>query len=101
MKIKKGTSFFVAVALIAIGALLLLESWNILRHSRQWWLPIILIGLGILVIMTSKGVVNILGWVLAVYGALLFLMAAGILNLPFLNELQPGIWILFGLILLL
>ena len=90
-----------ATALVAIGALALLESLNILRPLRHWWMPIIMAALGVMVLLNSKGVTRILGWVLAVWGGLLILMVLDVLSIPILEKFLPGVWGVFGLILLM
>lgn len=101
MGTKKGIPLFIGLALLAIGFISLLATFNVVSISKTWWLPIILIIVGILVIMNSKGNVNILGWICLVYGAVLLLMTIGLFNIAFLWKLAPVSWILFGLILIL
>jgi hypothetical protein len=101
MATKKGSPFYIGLALLVIGFLSLLEHLNVISPFQKWWLPIILIIVGILVVMSRKGIVNILGWICVVYGALLLLMTLGVFSLAFLVQILPIYWILFGLILLL
>jgi len=101
MATKKGSPFYIGLALLVIGIISLLEHLDVISPFQKWWLPIILIIVGILVVMSRKGIVNILGWICVAYGALLLLMTLGVFSLAFLVQILPIYWILFGLILLL
>jgi|GEM_PF-2557446 len=98
---KKGSPTHIGLALLVIGILGLLESLNVFTSFKQWWMPIIMVIVGIMVIIDRKGVVNILGWILLIYGILILLMVIGLFSLTFLMQIMPISWILFGLILLL
>lgn len=101
MAAKKGTTFYIGLALVVIGVLQLLHSLGAIKPFQHWWVPIILIIVGILVIINRKGTVNILGWICLIYGGLLLLTTLGLFSLPILWQLTPAYWILFGLILIL
>ncbi|UCH97341.1 MAG: hypothetical protein JSV88_10955 [Candidatus Aminicenantes bacterium] len=101
MATKENCTFYIGLALLVIGIISLLESFSVFKTFQSWWLPIILIIIGILVITTRKGIVGILGGICLVYGALLLLMTLGVFSVAFLWQLHPVSWILFGLILLL
>ena len=102
MAAKKSSPFIIGVALFVIGILLLLQALNIASIAQKWWLPIILILVGAMVIMNiKKGTVNILGWICLIYGAVLLLMAFNLFHIAFLWKLSPAYVLLFGLILLL
>jgi len=101
MATKKGSAYYIGLALIVIGIISLLVALNVISPFQEWWLPIILIIVGILVIMNRKGTCNILGWICIVYGALLLLMTLGVFSVAFLWQISPIFFILFGLILIL
>ncbi len=102
MATKKSSAFHIGMALIFIGIFSLLEFYNVTRSFRGWWLPIILIIVGILVITSRRDITNILGWVCLVYGVLLLLATLGVLSVTFLWQIAiPVLLILFGLILIL
>jgi hypothetical protein len=101
MASKKNVASTIGLALVAIGIISLLQALEAVGHFQIWWLPIILICVGILVIINGKKIVHILGWVCLVYGALLLLITMGLFNIPLLWELKSVIWLLFGLIILL
>jgi hypothetical protein len=98
---KKGSAFYIGLALVVIGIISLLEALGVFGPFQNWWLPIILIIVGVLVILNRKDVVNILGWICLIYGALLLLMTLGVFSLAFLWQISAIAWILFGLILIL
>ncbi|MFC2155780.1 hypothetical protein ACFLRB_04740 [Acidobacteriota bacterium] len=102
MAAKKNSPFIIGLALTVIGIILLLQALNIASIAQKWWLPIILILVGAMVIMNiKKGIVNILGWICLIYGAVLLLMAFNLFQIAFLWRLTPAFWLLFGFILLL
>ena len=99
---KKGSAFFIGLALLVIGIISLLVALNVISPFHQWWLPIILIIVGILVIINRKDICNILGWICLVYGVVLLLMAIGLFHVAFLSHIADAVFfILFGLILIL
>jgi len=99
---KKGSAFYIGLALLVIGIISLLVALNVISPFHQWWLPIILIIVGILVIINRKDICNILGWICLVYGVVLLLMAIGLFHVAFLWQISmPVFFILFGLILIL
>ena len=101
MATKKGSAYYIGLALLVIGIISLLVALNVISPFQEWWLPIILILVGILVIMNRKGLCNILGWICIAYGALLLLMTLGVFSVAFLWQISPIFFILFGLILIL
>lgn len=99
---KKGSAFFIALALIIIGIITLLQALGVWGDFSQWWIPIILILVGIMVIIKTKAIVQILGWICLIYGVILLLMTLGLFYILFLWTIsKPVLWILFGLILIL
>lgn len=102
MATKKGSGFYIGLALLVIGIISLLVALNAISDFSKWWLPIILIIVGILVIMNRKDICNILGWICLVYGVVLLLMALGVFYVAFLVDIAMAVlFILFGLILIL
>lgn len=101
MATKKSNTFAIGLALLFIGIFNLLESLSLVSRFRQWWLPVILIVVGILVVLSSKKTVYLLGWICMVYGALLLLMTVGLLSIPILQKISTAYPLLFGLILIL
>ena len=99
---KKGSAFYIGLALLVIGIISLLVALNVISQFQDWWLPIILIIIGILVIINRKDICNILGWICLVYGVVLLLMAIGLFHVAFLSQIAYGVlFILLGLILIL
>jgi hypothetical protein len=98
---KKSTTFYIGLALLAIGIIILLQVLGIVIISQKWWLPVILIAVGLLVILGRKGPVGILGWIGFLYGAVLLLMAIGLFDIALLWQLSATYPLLFGLILIL
>jgi hypothetical protein len=99
---KKGSAFYIGLALLVIGIISLLEVFDVISPFHHWWLPIILIIIGILVIINRKDICNILGWICLVYGVVLLLMTIGLFHVAFLWQISmPVFFILFGLILIL
>ena len=99
---KKGSAFYIGLALLVIGIISLLVALNVISPFHQWWLPIILIIVGILVIINRKDICNILGWICLVYGVVLLLMAIGLFHVAFLWQIADAVFfILLGLILIL
>jgi hypothetical protein len=102
MATKKGSAFFIGLALLVIGIITLLVALNVISPFHEWWLPIILIIVGILVIMNRKDICNVLGWICLVYGVVLLLMTLGVFHVAFLWDIAMAVFfILFGLILIL
>lgn len=101
MAAKKGVTLYIALALIVIGIIGLLQTLGVMDIAKTWWLPIILIVVGLLVIIGRKGPVGILGWVCLIYGAVLLLMTIGLFQVAFLWRIAAAYPILFGLILIL
>ena len=101
MAAKKGMTLYIGLTLLVIGVIELLGTLNIWHIGKSWWLPILLIILGLLVITGAKGTVNIMGWICLVYGLVLLLMTIGLFQVAFLWQLGPVSFILFALILLL
>jgi hypothetical protein len=98
---KKVSVTTIGLAMLIFGTLSLLESTGVFSPFRNWWLPVILIVVGLLVVLNRKGTVRILGWLCLGYGAVLLLMAMGLFHLTFLWQISPIAWIFFGLFLLL
>ncbi len=98
---KKGSAFYIGVALIIIGIITLLQALGVWGDFHAWWMPIILILVGIMVIVSAKGITNILGWICLIYGVILLLMTIGLFYVAFLWQISSIGWILFGLILIL
>jgi hypothetical protein len=102
MATKKGSAFYIGLALLVIGIISLLVALNVLKPFHEWWVPIILIIIGILVIINNKGICNILGWICLVYGVVLLLMTLGLFYVAFLWQIADAVFfILLGLILIL
>jgi uncharacterized membrane protein HdeD (DUF308 family) len=101
MSAKKSSQVVIGLALLVMGIISLLEVFNVLKPFQQWWLPIILIIVGVLVILNNKkGFSFILGCLCLVYGVLLLLMTFNLFSIAFLWKILPIYWVLFGLILL-
>jgi hypothetical protein len=99
---KKGSAFYIGLALLVIGIISLLVALNVISQFQDWWLPIILIIIGILVIINRKDICNILGWICLVYGVVLLLMTLGLFYVAFLWHIADAVFfILLGLILIL
>ncbi len=98
---KKSSSLYIGLALVVIGAISLLNTLGRLHLSKSWWLPIILMIIGLMVIITRRGLVSILGWLCLVFGGLLLLGTLNLIHVLFLWELEAVSWVLFGLILIL
>lgn len=101
MATKKSTSFYIGLALLAAGTIVLLQVLGIVFIAQKWWLPVILVVVGLLVILGRKGPVVILGWIGFLYGAVLLLMAIGLFNINILWQLSAAYPLLFGLMLIL
>ena len=101
MAAKKSVTLYIALALLVMGVIELLNTFGIVNIGKAWWLPIILILVGLLVIISAKGMTHILGWICLVYGAILILMTMGLFQVAFLWKIAPASLILFGLILML
>lgn len=98
---KKGVVFYVGVTLVVVGILELLTALNVISNFSEWWTPIVLIILGILVAMKAKGTVQILGVITLVYGVILLLMTFGLFYVAFLWKIVDISYILVGLMLIL
>lgn len=101
MATKKNNKFYIGLALLAIGIFTLLENLAIVSRFQAWWVPVILIVVGILVVLSSKKTVYLLGWICLIYGAVLLLMTIGLFHFPILWEISTAYPLLFGLILIL
>ena len=101
MATKKSTTFYIGLALLIIGAIVLLQVLGIFFISQKWWLPVILLVVGLLVVLGRKGPAGILGWISFLYGAVLLLMAIGLFNINLLWQLSAAYPLLFGLMLIL
>jgi len=101
MTVKKEIVFPIAVAMVAYGAIALLESLGVFTPFRAWWLPVILLVVGLLALLKRKMSTRVLGWICFLYGAALLLMTAGVFHWSLLWRLFPATWVLFGLLLLL
>ena len=102
MAAKKGNQFYVGFGLLAIGFFQLLVHLGVTAGFFKYLTPIILLIVGILVALgEKKGIVSILGWILAVFALIMLLIAFGVFTLAFMAKIAPIYWILLGLILLL
>lgn len=101
MENKKDVVLYVGVTLIVVGIIELLTALNVFPNFSEWWTPIVLIILGILVTLKAKGTVQILGVITLVYGVILLLMTIGLFYVAFLWQIIDISYILVGLMLLL
>lgn len=101
MATRKNNVFTIGLALGIIGVISLLEVLTIISPYRGWWLPVILIVVGILVVLRSRRTVYFLGWLSMVFGAGLLLTTIGLFHLPVLWKIASAYPLLFGLILIL
>ncbi|MCI0470558.1 MAG: hypothetical protein L0Y73_02760 [Candidatus Aminicenantes bacterium] len=101
MSTNKNSQWIIGLALLVMGIISLLGSFNVSIPFHKFWIPVILIIVGVLVILLIKrGFSFILGCICLVYGVLLLLMTLNLFNIAFLWKILPIYWILFGLILL-
>ena len=101
MASKKNNTFIIGLAMLAIGIFSLLERLAIVSPFQAWWLPVILIVVGLLVVLSSKKTVYLLGWICMITGAVLLLMTVGLFHIPVLWKISTAYPLLFGLILIL
>jgi len=101
MASKKSLSYFVGLALAIWGTLQLLHVFGLIRNYQNWWQPIILVIIGLLVVLNTRGAVKTVGIITMFYGIILLLMTLGLFSFPFFWKIFPVTWLLLGLILIL
>jgi len=91
---------FIGLALLLFGALTLLAQFNVIPNYQNWWLPIILIILGILEIISRRGIVQVLAWLVLIIGVVLLLITLNVISISGIMDYFSVLWVLLGLLLI-
>jgi len=100
METNRKDVVFIGLALLLIGVLTLLQQFNIIPIYQHWWLPIILIILGILEIISRRGIVQVLAWLVLIIGVILLLITLNVISISGIMDYFSVLWVLLGLLLI-
>lgn len=98
---RRNDSVYIGLALLLIGVLTLLQQFNVIPIYQHWWLPIILIILGILEIITRRGIAQVFAWIVLIIGVVLLLITLNVITISGIWAYFPVLWVLLGLLLVL